>query len=212
MASDRPRSTRLGHEGQDSRKRGWRDARIYTIGHSTRTFDELVAMLRSFNVSVLADIRTIPRSRHNPQFNRDTLRSALHTPRRRYVHLPELGGLRRAREGSPNTGWRNASFRGFADYMLTQDFEAGLAKLWALTANGPVALMCAEAVPWRCHRSLIADLLTARGARVEHITSAKRSVLHRLTPFAKIEGMHITYPGHDDGQLAAKPPRTTTIG
>lgn len=172
---------------------------IYTVGHSTRTLDELVALLRAFDISVLADIRTIPRSRHNPQFNGDALRSTLRSRRLRYVHLPELGGLRRPRKDSPNTGWRNASFRGFADYMLTEDFEAGIAKLHALTAEGRVALMCAEAVPWRCHRSLVADALTARGAHVEHIASAKRSTPHRVTAFAEVEGTHVTYPG--EGEL-----------
>lgn len=172
---------------------------IYTVGHSTRTLDELVALLKAFDISVLADIRTIPRSRHNPQFNGDALRSALRSRRLRYVHLPELGGLRRPRKDSPNTAWRNASFRGFADYMLTEDFEAGIAKLHALTAEGRVALMCAEAVPWRCHRSLVADALTARGAHVEHITSAKRSTPHRVTAFAEVKGTHVTYPG--EGEL-----------
>jgi uncharacterized protein (DUF488 family) len=178
-----------------SRTKSWRGARIYTVGHSTRTLDELVALLRAFDISVLADIRTIPRSRHNPQFNGDALRSALRSRRLSYVHLSELGGLRRSRKDSTNTGWRNASFRGFADYMLTEDFESGLAKLRALTAEGSVALMCAEAVPWRCHRSLVADALTARGAHVEHITSAKRSTPHRVTAFAVVKGARVTYPG-----------------
>ena len=165
----------------------WRGIKLYTIGHSTRTLDELVAMLRAFDISVLADIRTIPRSRHNPQFNGDALRSALRSRRIRYVHIPELGGLRRTRKDSPNTAWRNASFRGFADYMSTEDFETGLAKLHALAAEGRVALMCAEAVPWRCHRSLVADALTARGAHVEHISSARHSAPHRMTAFAVVE-------------------------
>jgi len=172
----------------------WRSVRVDTIGHSTRTLDELVALLRAFDVSVLVDVRTIPHSRHNPQFNRDALRAAL--PRRgiRYVHLPALGGLRRTRKDSPNTGWRNASFRGFADYMLTDEFEIGLAELRGLAKEGRVAIMCAEAVPWRCHRSLIADALTVRGAQVEHITGPERSHPHRLTAFARVEGTRITYP------------------
>ncbi|HET8701478.1 MAG TPA: DUF488 domain-containing protein, partial [Nitrococcus sp.] len=135
----------------------WQGARIYTLGHATRTLDELHALLRGFGISVLADIRTLPRSRHNPQFNGDTLPAALRPWGIHYAHLPRLGGLRRARKDSANTAWRNESFRGFADYMLTADFEAGLAELHALLAQGTVALMCAEAVPWRCHRSLIAD-------------------------------------------------------
>ena len=163
-------------------------------------------MLRAFGVAVLADIRTMPRSRHNPQFNADALRSALRSRRLRYVHLPELGGLRRARADSPNAAWRNASFRGFADYMLTPDFEAGLAKLRTLTADGQVALMCAEAVPWRCHRALVADALTARGARVEHITSTQRSTPHHVTAFARVDGTRVTYPGDTGGRLATRAP------
>ena len=155
--------------------KSWRGIELNTVGHSTRPLDELVALLRAFDISVLVDIRTIPRSRHNPQFNGDALRAALRSRRLRYVHLSELGGLRRARKDSPNTAWRNASFRGYADYMLTEGFETGLAKLRVLAAQRRVALMCAEVVPWRCHRSLVADALTARGAHVEHITSAKRS-------------------------------------
>ena len=173
----------------------WRGLRLYTIGHSTRSLDELVALLRSAGVSILADIRTIPRSRRNPQFERDKLRAALRSRRIRYIHLPALGGLRHARPDSPNTGWRNASFRGYADYMLTDGFEGGLGELRALAARGTVALMCAEAVPWRCHRSLVADALTARGAEVEHITGSGRPRPHRLTPFARVEGARVTYPG-----------------
>lgn len=173
----------------------WRNARVYTIGHSTRTLDELVAILRAFDISIVVDIRTIPRSRHNPQFNGDVLRAALRTKRLRYVHVAELGGLRRPRKDSSNTGWRNASFRGFADYMLTESFELGLTKLQKLAEKGPVVLMCAEAVPWRCHRFLVADALTARGARVEHITSAKRASPHVMSSFAEVNGVRVTYPG-----------------
>ena len=187
--------------------RSWRNERVFTVGHSTRTIDELVAMLRAFDISVLADIRTIPRSRHNPQFDGDAFRSALRSRRIRYVHVPELGGLRRARKDSPNTAWRNASFRGFADYMLTQDFEVGLAKLRALVAERRVALMCAEAVPWRCHRSLVADALTARGARVEHIIGSTRQASpHQMTGFAAIEGTRVTYPGGAARRLATRAP------
>jgi 3-methyladenine DNA glycosylase/8-oxoguanine DNA glycosylase len=188
------------------RLKSWRGTQIYTIGHSTRTLDELVALLRAIDISVLADIRTIPRSRRNPQFNGDSLRTALRPRSLRYVHLPGLGGLRRARKDSPNTGWRNASFRGFADYMLTEDFESGLEELRALTAEGRVALMCAEAVPWRCHRSLVADVLTARGAHVEHIVGSLPSTPHRLTPFAKVEGARVSYPG-EDGASGGLPTR-----
>jgi 3-methyladenine DNA glycosylase/8-oxoguanine DNA glycosylase len=186
----------------------WNNARVFTVGHSTRTLDELVAMLRAFDVSLVADIRTIPRSRHNPQFNGDALRSMLRSRRIRYVHISELGGLRRTSRSSPNTGWRNASFRGFADYMLTDEFAVGLAKLHVLVTKSRVALMCAEAVPWRCHRSLIADALTARGAEVEHITSIKHAAPHRMTEFALVEGTRVTYPGtgSPDGTLAVRAP------
>lgn len=170
-------------------------SRVYTVGHSTHTLAELVALLRAFEVGVLVDIRSIPRSRRNPQFNREALGPALRARRIHYVHLPELGGLRRPRKDSPNTAWRNASFQGYADYMLTDDFAAGLAKLSELMAGGTVALMCAEAVPWRCHRSLVADALTARGVEVEHIASTTRATPHRMTPFARVEGTRVTYPG-----------------
>lgn len=185
--------------------RNWRGVQLYTVGHSTRPLDELVALLRSFDVSTLVDIRTIPRSRHNPQFNGDALRSSLPSHGLQYVHLPRLGGLRRARKDSPNTAWRNASFRGFADYMLTDEFEAGLEELRALVAGGRVAVMCAEAVPWRCHRSLVADALTARGARVEHITGASRSTPHHLTAFAQVRRGRVTYPDAD-GALPTRAP------
>ena len=174
--------------------RRWRGVTLYTIGHSTRTLEELVGLLRAAGVSILADIRTIPRSRHNPQFEQEALRTALSRRRIRYVHLPALGGLRRARKDSPNAGWRNASFRGYADYMQTADFERGLSELGELTLEGTVAVMCAEAVPWRCHRSLVADALTVRGAHVEHITGPGQSHPHRLTPFAQVKGTSITYP------------------
>ncbi len=179
-----------------ARKRAlsWRGAKVYTVGHSTRTLDELVAMLRAFEVTVLVDIRTIPKSRHNPQFNGDALRTTLRSRRIRYVHLAELGGLRHARKDSPNGAWRNVSFRGYADYMLTTEFEAGLAKLHALAEGRSVALMCAEAVPWRCHRSLVADALIARGAHVDEIASARRATPHRMTPFAVVKDRRVTYP------------------
>jgi uncharacterized protein (DUF488 family) len=173
----------------------WRGVRIFTVGHSTRALDELVRMLEAFEISILVDIRSIPRSRHNPQFNIDALRVALPSQNLRYAHVAELGGLRKAWKDSPNGAWRNQSFRGFADYMLTEDFETGLTKLRVLADRGTVALMCAEAVPFRCHRSLVADALTIRGAQVQHISSKTHASPHRLTPFAHVDGIRITYPG-----------------
>jgi 3-methyladenine DNA glycosylase/8-oxoguanine DNA glycosylase len=190
------------------RAKNWTGARVYTVGHSTRTFEELLAMIRAFDISIVVDIRTIPRSRHNPQFNGDVLRAALRSKRVGYVHVAELGGLRRPSRDSPNTGWRNTSFRGYADYMLTEEFELGLAKLQELVEKGYVVLMCAEAVPWRCHRFLVADALTARGARVEHMTSAKRASPHVMSTFAEVNGARITYPSEHPagGRLATRGP------
>jgi uncharacterized protein (DUF488 family) len=173
----------------------WHGVRIHTIGHSTRTLPELVKILQSFDISILADIRTIPRSRHNPQFAREALAPALQAEQIRYVHLPELGGRRKPRPDSANTGWQNPSFRGYADYMQTDGFAAGLTQLQALVAEGQVAFMCAEAVPWRCHRSLVADALVARGAQVEHIIGPGRASPHRMTGFARVQGASVTYPG-----------------
>ena len=167
---------------------------VLTIGHSTRTLDVFLEMLSAHGVKRLVDVRTIPRSRHNPQFNRDTLPEALQAAGIAYTHIEQLGGLRHARPDSPNSGWRNSSFRGFADYMQTPEFEAGLEKLMQLAAREQTVIMCAEAVPWRCHRSLIADALTVRGSQVEHIMSAKATQPHLLTRFAKVSGIQVTYP------------------
>jgi len=171
----------------------FRGRRLYTVGHSTRSLDELTEMLRAFGVTILIDIRTVPRSRTNPQFNRETLPRSLERSGLRYMHVAELGGLRRPRPDSSNQGWRNLSFRGYADHMQSEEFEAGLSQLWAAGVNQTLALMCAEAVPWRCHRSLVADALMARGAEVLEIASAKRATPHRLTKFATISGAQVTY-------------------
>jgi uncharacterized protein (DUF488 family) len=167
---------------------------IFTVGHSTRSLDELVEMLRAHGVKRLIDVRTIPRSRHNPQFNRETLSKALHNRHLSYRHMKTLGGLRHARPGSTNTAWRNASFRGFADYMQTPPFAEALQRLCVLAQQKPTAIMCAEAVPWRCHRSLIADALTARGYEVRDIMSMTSAKPHRLSPMASVCGQHVTYP------------------
>ena len=172
---------------------------VLTIGHSNRTWKDFLELLRAHRVKRVIDVRSIPRSRRNPQFNRETLSKKLRAARIGYVHLRKLGGLRHARRDSPNMGWRNSSFRGFADYMQTSEFAAGLHRLMKMAAEKRSAIMCAEAVPWRCHRSLIADALTVRGIRVNDIMSMKRSQIHSLTPFARVQGHRITYPVGDRG-------------
>jgi uncharacterized protein (DUF488 family) len=168
---------------------------IFTVGHSTRTIDEFLHLLKAHGVQRVIDVRTIPRSRHNPQFAGDQLCSALQRTRIHYSHLPGLGGLRHARRDSTNTGWRNASFRGYADHMETREFEESLTQCLALAQKERVVLMCAEAVPWRCHRSLIADALLARGMEVREITSAMATRPYALRPWARIDGTDVTYPG-----------------
>jgi uncharacterized protein (DUF488 family) len=177
---------------------------VYTIGHSTRSLDEFITLLRAHGVTRVVDVRTIPRSRHNPQFNYDSLPDSLNGAGLGYVHMPGLGGLRHAKLDSPNAGWRNASFRGYADYMQTPAFEEELDNLIALAKEDRVAIMCAEAVPWRCHRSLIGDALTVRGIRTEDIMSLTRSQAHTLTSFAKVRGTTVTYPAENAGPAKKK--------
>ena len=167
---------------------------ILTVGHSTRPIGEFIELLKAHAVARVVDVRTVPRSRRNPQFDQDALPGALAAAGIGYTHLPALGGLRRARPDSLNTGWRNASFRGYADYMQGPQFAAALEAAIALAKKEQIALMCAEAVPWRCHRSLIADALLARGIGAEDISSPTRRSPHRLTPFARVRGTEITYP------------------
>ncbi len=169
--------------------------RIFTIGHSTRTIEEFVALLRAHKIGRLVDIRSIPRSRRNPQFNRETLGRFLRNRRIRYRHLPGLGGLRHAKRDSINTAWRNASFRGYADYMQTTAFEEALDALLVLAAKATTAIMCAEAVPWRCHRFLVGDALVARGIEVRDIFNRSAAKPHLLTPWARIRAGKISYPG-----------------
>lgn len=168
---------------------------IFTIGHSTRPIDEFIELLRANGVKQLIDIRTIPKSRHNPQFNGDALAKSLRAARIRYLHMKELGGLRHAKPDSINLGWRNASFRGYADYMQTSEFVGALDSAIELGAARPTALMCAEAVPWRCHRSLVADALLVRGIHALEIIGPAKPKEHKLTPFARVRGKKITYPG-----------------
>jgi uncharacterized protein (DUF488 family) len=174
---------------------------IYTIGHSTRPVEEFISLLQSNGVQQLIDIRTIPKSRHNPQFNGESLARAVHGAGIQYVHLKQLGGLRRARPDSPNMGWRNASFRGFADYMQTKEFEEALRQAMELARREPSALMCAEALPWRCHRSLVADALVIRGIEVLEIVSNSPPKAHKLTPFARVRGTRIIYALSEPGEL-----------
>lgn len=181
---------------------GWGGARVLAIGHSTRPIEELLDLLARAGVATVADVRTIPRSRANPQYEGPALAHALSAAGLGYVHLPQLGGLRHARKGSPNGAWRNASFRGYADHMATPEFEDGLRRLRELARPGPVALLCAEAVPWRCHRSLIADALLAHGVTVEHVTGPGKTRPHRLTPFARIDGRRVSYPAPPPGPEA----------
>ena len=176
---------------------------IFTIGHSTRPIDEFLELLRANGVKQLIDIRTIPKSRHNPQFNGDTLAKSLRAARIRYLHLKELGGLRRAKSDSINLGWRNASFRGFADYMQTPEFAEALERAIKLAQERPTALMCAEAVPWRCHRSLVADALLVRGIPALEIVSKAAPKEHKLTPFAHVRGTKITYPSDQRSLLSS---------
>jgi uncharacterized protein (DUF488 family) len=178
---------------------------VFTIGHSTHSWPELRDLLRAHGIERVVDVRTLPRSRHNPQFNRETLSAKLHGARIGYVHMRKLGGLRHARADSMNTGWHNLSFRGYADYMQTPEFEQALHRLIKLAGDKKSAIMCAEAVPWRCHRSLIADALTIRKIPVFHIVSAAKPRQHALTPFAKVRGHSITYPTSDAGN--AEPAR-----
>ena len=170
---------------------------VLTIGHSTRTLGEFIALLEAHGVSLIVDVRTVPRSRHNPQFNKDALPGSLRKAGIGYVHLPGLGGLRHARTDSLNLGWQNASFRGYADYMQTPEFEEQIENLIQLVKEHRLALMCAEAVPWRCHRSLIGDALTVRGIRTEDIMSLTQRRLHTLTPFALVRGTNVTYPAEN---------------
>jgi uncharacterized protein (DUF488 family) len=167
---------------------------ISTVGHSTHPIEEFIHILQAYGIRSLVDVRTIPRSRRNPQFNRESLSASLQTAGIEYRHLPGLGGLRHPRKDSTNIGWRNASFRGYADYMQTPEFAENLVHLMELAASAPTAIMCAEAVPWRCHRSLIADALVARGVPVMEILSAAKSQPHATTPFAKVDGEQVTYP------------------
>ena len=167
---------------------------IFTVGHSTRSLDEFMELLRAHGVKEIVDVRSIPMSRYNPQFNTDTLKGSLPQRHFRYRHLKKLGGLRHAKKDSTNLGWRSASFRGFADYMATPDFSKGLEMLEKIARTRATAIMCAEAVPWRCHRSLIADALNKKGWIVKDIIGTSPAKTHRPTPFLKMKKGQLVYP------------------
>lgn len=170
------------------------DVTLFTIGHSTRSIDEFIEVLNAHGVKRLIDVRTIPRSRKNPQFGKESLARSVRSAGMTYRHVKALGGLRRTGRDSPNKGWRNESFRGYADYMQTPEFQAAIEDLVQRAKHSDAAVMCAEAVPWRCHRSLIGDAMTVRGIRVLDIMSRTSAKLHTLTSFAKVDGLQITYP------------------
>jgi uncharacterized protein (DUF488 family) len=167
---------------------------IFTIGHSTRIIADFVAILYAFKIKKIADVRTIPKSRRNPQFNQDALEQTLQAAGIEYLHLKDLGGLRQARKDSPNMAWKNASFRGFADYMQSKEFEESLKQLMLEAKQQATAVMCAEAVPWRCHRSLIADALLVRKFRVRHIMGLDAGREHVLTAWARVKDGKVIYP------------------
>jgi uncharacterized protein (DUF488 family) len=168
---------------------------VYTLGHSTHTMEKFLELLHHYQIQLLVDVRTIPKSRRVPQFNKDHLESILPKEQIGYLHLPALGGLRKSTDpNSPNRGWRNASFRGYADNMQTEPFEKGIDLLLSRGAERTAALLCAEAVPWRCHRQLISDALLTREVAVCHILSLTQTREHALTPFARREGSKIVYP------------------
>ena len=167
---------------------------IKTIGHSTHSLEVFLELLKKHNIEIVADVRTVPKSRHVPQFNVEIFPDSLYKEKIGYIHLPELGGFRHAKKDSINTGWRNMSFRGYADYMQTDEFFCGLDMLMNLAERHHVAIMCAEALPHKCHRSLIADALLAKGAKVFHIMSDGKAIEHRMTNFARVENGRVFYP------------------
>jgi uncharacterized protein (DUF488 family) len=167
---------------------------VYTIGHSTRTIKEFIKILQSYEIETVVDVRTIAASRHNPQYNEEDLRRSLTREDIEYIHCKELGGLRHTTKASINTAWENASFRGYADYMQTTQFQESLDQLIAMIKDKPTVIMCAEALPWHCHRSLIGDALLVRNFEVIDIMNEKTGKPHLLTSFAKVEGKNIFYP------------------
>ncbi len=178
-----------------TKKAAGKGKEIFTIGHSNQMIEEFIDLLQAHGIEEVVDIRTIPKSAHNPQFNKEQLAESLTNSGIRYQHLEKLGGLRHARKDSINLGWRNLSFRGFADYMASPDFDEGLAILTGIAQTRRTAIMCAEAVPWRCHRSLVSDALTLQKWTVRHIQSRKTASEHSPTSFLQVRGGRIVYPG-----------------
>ncbi len=167
---------------------------VFTIGHSTRTLEEFIELLQTYHIALVIDVRTVPHSRHNPQFNKEALPDHLKPLNIQYIHLPEIGGLRHPNRNSINLALENASFRGYADYMQTKEFTEALLKVVALARENRLALMCAEALPWKCHRILISDALVARHVRVLHIISKTDTITHQLNELAQVEGGKVSYP------------------
>jgi uncharacterized protein (DUF488 family) len=172
----------------------WPEGAVFTVGHSTLPIERFIALLQAYGIERLVDIRTMPRSRHNPQFNNTALAGSLTLAHLEYVHIQALGGLRHARKDSPNTGWRNGAFRGYADYMQSEEFQDALETLIQMSRQKRVAIMCAEAVPWRCHRSLVADALSVHGIPVVEILPESSYRTHKLTAFAQVDRTQISYP------------------
>lgn len=170
------------------------DLTVFTVGHSTRSIEEFVEILKAYNITLLVDVRTVPRSRHNPQFNKETLPNTLKPNGIRYLPLPNIGGFRHPKKDSSNLALENSSFRGYADYMQTKEFAENLLKLVVLAKENCLVIMCAEALPWRCHRNLISDALVARHVKVLHIISKDDTLTHHLNELAHVEGTKVTYP------------------
>ena len=189
-----PRHTTPMTKAAPAGERTWPEGAVFTVGHSTLPIDQFIGLLLAYGVQCLMDVRTVPKSRHNPQFNADALAASLDAAGIRYLPMQALGGLRKPRKDSPNGGWRNDSFRGYADYMQTDAFAAALQLLIETSRTCRTAIMCAEAVPWRCHRSLLADALMAHGVPVVETLSPTNARAHKLTAFAKVEGERVTYP------------------
>jgi uncharacterized protein (DUF488 family) len=183
---------------------------VFTVGHSTRPFEELLTLLRAHEVRKVVDVRRFPGSRRNPQYAQEALAKGLLDAGLAYAHRPELGGRRTPRADSPNLGWRNSAFRGYADHMETEEFRRGIRELLSEASTTRLAVLCAEAVPWRCHRNLLADALVVRGARVQHILTPDRADPHLLTSFARSEGDHLVYP-IEDGPRSASRTRQTRL-